>query len=279
MQTNNMVHYIDIESVVKAKAPKYYPKVPRWLFRFAAWLICQKEMNHVLETLDTEEGADFADGMTRLLNVQYRLEGMEHIPTEGRYIFVSNHPLGAFDGISYIKILGRHYPGRFKVIVNDMLMYIHPLRPVFLPVNTLGGQRREDMAAIDAAYRDEQMQILSFPAGFCSRWIDGRIQDVAWKKSVITQAVESQRDIIPIYFGGRNSGFFYFIEWLRRKLGMKFNIGLILLPWQMMRTSRNKTYVIRVGQPISWRTFDRSKSPTEWAAWLRQETYKLAENK
>jgi hypothetical protein len=271
-----MIHYIDIESVVKAKAPRQYAKIPRWLFRFAAWLICQKEMNHVLETLEGEEGVDFADGMTRLLHVDYQLHGMEHIPADGRYIFVSNHPLGAFDGISYIKILGRLYPERFKVIVNDMLMYIHPLRPVFLPVNTLGGQRREDMAAIEAAYRDPEMQLLSFPAGFCSRWIDGRIQDVAWKKSVITQAVESQRDIIPLYFGGRNSTTFYFVEWLRRKLGMKFNIGLILLPWQMMKTSRGKTYDIRVGRPISWRTFDKSKTPTEWAAWLRSETYKLA---
>jgi 1-acyl-sn-glycerol-3-phosphate acyltransferase len=268
-------HYIDIEAVVKNKLPKHYNKIPRWVFRFAAWLICQAEMNHVLTTLQDVEGADFADGMTRLLHVDYRLHGMEHIPAEGRFIFVSNHPLGAFDGISYIKILGRRYPGKFKVIVNDLLMYIYPLRPVFLPVNTLGAQRREDMTAIEQAYHDPDVQLLSFPAGFCSRWIDRRIQDVAWKKSVITQAIESQRDIIPIYFGGRNSTFFYFIEWLRRKCGMKFNIGLILLPWQMMKTSRGKTYDINVGEPIPWQTFDRSKTPTEWAEWLRSETYKL----
>jgi putative hemolysin len=271
-----MIHYIDIESVVKTKLPRQYAKIPKWVFRLAAWIICQKEMNQVLETLDGEEGVDFADGMTRLLRVDYHLHGLENIPAEGRFIFVSNHPLGAFDGISYIKILGRKYPNHFKVIVNDMLMYIHPLRPVFLPVNTLGGQRREDMTAIDAALRDPETQLLSFPAGFCSRRIDGRIQDVAWKKSVITQAIETQRDIIPLYFGGRNSTFFYWVEWLRRQLGMKFNIGLILLPWQMMKTSRGKTYDIRVGQPISWRTFDRSKTPTEWAAWLRHETYQLA---
>jgi 1-acyl-sn-glycerol-3-phosphate acyltransferase len=268
-------HYIDIESVVRNKLPRHYAKLPRWVFRLAAWLICQREMNETLSTLRDVEGADFADGMTRQLHVDYDLQGMEHIPDEGRYIFVSNHPLGAFDGISYIKIFGRKYPGRFKVIVNDLLMYIYPLRPVFLPVNTLGGQRRGDMAAIEQAYRDPEMQLLTFPAGFCSRFIGGRIQDVAWKKSVITQAIESQRDIIPIYFGGRNSTLFYLIEWLRRVCGMKFNIGLILLPWQMMKTSRGKTYHIRVGRPIAWQTFDRSKSPTEWAEWLRRETYKL----
>lgn len=269
-----MVHLIDLESVVKNKVPKYYPKVPKWVFRFTEWLICQKDMNHVLTELEGVEGADFADGMARILNVNYKIEGMENIPESGRFIFVSNHPLGAFDGISYIKIFGHKYP-KFKVIVNDILMYIYNLRPVFLPVNTLGAQKRSDMEAIDQAYKDADTQLLSFPAGFCSRFMGGKIQDVAWKKSVITQAIDSQRDIIPMYFNGRNSITFYTVEWLRRVCGMKFNIGLILLPWQMMRTAKNKTFTIKIGQPIPWQTFDKSKTATEWAAWLREKSYEL----
>ena len=233
-------------------------------------------MNETITALKDKEGVDFAEGMCKRLNVKYNLHGMENIPEEGRFVFVSNHPLGAFDGISYINVLGHKFP-KFKVIVNDLLMYIVGLQPVFLPVNTLGRQKREDMEAIDKAYNDPDMQLLNFPAGFCSRYIDGKIQDVEWKKSVITQAVESQRDIIPMHFEGRNSFTFYFVEWLRRKLGMKFNIGLILLPWQMMKTAKNKTFTITVGKPIPWQTFtDKSKSPTEWAQWLREQSYLLA---
>ena len=266
---------IDLEAVVRNKLPKHYAKVPKWLFRFAEWLICQKEMNQTITALRDCEGPDFADGMCRRLNVRYNVQGMENIPEVGRFIFVSNHPLGAFDGISYINILGHRYP-QFKVIVNDMLMYIVALQPNFLPVNTLGRQKREDMAAVDAAYNDRDTQLLTFPAGFCSRFMGGRIQDIEWKKSVITQAVESQRDVIPMYFEGRNSLFFYGLEWFRRVLGMKFNIGLILLPRQMMKTARNKTFGIRIGQPIPWQTFtDKSKTPHEWAQWLREECYKL----
>ena len=266
---------LDIEAVVKAKVPQYYPKVPKWVFKFAAWLICQKEMNETIIALKDKEGVDFAQGMCERLNVRYELRGMENLPDTGRYVFVSNHPLGAFDGISYINVLGRRYP-KFKVIVNDMLMYIVGLQPVFLPVNTLGRQKRQDMEAIDQAYNDPEMQLLSFPAGFCSRFIDGKIQDVEWKKSVITQAIESQRDVIPMHFQGRNSTTFYGLEWLRRKLGMKFNIGLILLPWQMMKTAKNKTFTITIGTPIPWQTFtDKSKTPTEWAQWLREQSYAL----
>ena len=268
---------INIEEAIKQKAPKQYPKIPKWLFRFASWLVCQREMNETIIALRDKEGVDFAQGMCERLNVTYELHGMENIPAEGRFVFVSNHPLGAFDGISYINVLGRRFP-QFKVIVNDLLMYIVGLQPVFLPVNTLGRQKREDMEAIDRAYNDPDTQLLSFPAGFCSRYIGGKIQDVEWKKSVITQAIESQRDIIPMHFEGRNSITFYGVEWLRRKLGMKFNIGLILLPWQMMKTARNKKFTITVGKPIPWQTFtDKSKTPAEWAQWLREQSYLLAE--
>jgi len=268
------LHLINVEAVVKSKAPKYYPKIPKWVFRFVEWLVCQKEMNTTLLKLQDKEGVDFAEGMCDELKVKYNVEGMENIPDDGRFIFVSNHPLGAFDGISYIKIFGRKYP-KFKVIVNDILMNIYNLRPVFLPVNTLGAQKRSDMDAIAAAYKDDETQILSFPAGFCSRFMERKIQDTPWKKSVITQAIESQRDIVPMYFGGRNSITFYGLEWIRRVFGMKFNIGLILLPWQMMKTAKNKTFTIKIGKPIPWQTFDKSKTPTEWAAWLREQSYAL----
>lgn len=267
---------IDIESVARSKFPKQAAKVPGWVYKFAAWLICQKEMNHIILKLKDVEGQAFAEGMCQELNVHYDVQGMENLPDSGKFIFVSNHPLGAFDGISYINVLGKRYPGKFKVIVNDLLMYIVGMRPVFLPVNTLGKQKREDMAAIAEAYADPEMQLLSFPAGFCSRFMERKIQDVEWKKSVITQAIESERDIIPMHFIGRNSITFYGIEWLRRVLGMKFNIGLILLPWQMVKTARNKTFGIRIGKPIPWQTFtDKSKTPQEWATWLRTQCYEL----
>ncbi len=265
---------IDLDAVVRNKMPQYYPKVPKWVIRFAEWLICQREMNETIITLKDAEGPDFAQGMCTQLKVNYIIQGMDNLPDEGRFVFVSNHPLGAFDGISYINIFGHKYP-KFKVIVNDLLMYIVGLQPNFLPVNTLGKQKRSDMQAVEDAYNDPDTQILTFPAGFCSRFMGGRIQDIEWKKSVITQAIESKRDIIPLHFEGRNSFFFYGLEWFRRMLGIKFNIGLILLPRQMMKTAKGKTFRISIGKPIPWQHFDRSKTPAEWATWLREQCYAL----
>lgn len=270
---------INLEAVIAGKAPKLRKKIPTWVIRMMECIICQKDMNDVLTRLGQNKGAAFAKAMSNDLKVTYTVTGMDNLKKDGHYMLVSNHPLGAFDGISYISVFGDFFP-KVKVIVNDLLMYIEPLQSVFLPVNTMGRQKRHDMELLGQAYDDADTQIISFPAGFCSRFIDGRIQDIEWKKSFIKQSVDAKRDIVPMYFEGRNSITFYALEWLRRKLGMKFNIGLILLPRQMMRTAKGKHFHIYIGKPIPYQHFDHSKTDTQWAQWLRKKSYELkAESK
>ena len=265
---------IDLEAVISNKAPKLRKKLPTWVIRLMEKLICQAEMNDIITRFGHNDGAAFAKAMSEDMGVTYTVTGMENLDKNARYMLVSNHPLGGFDGISYIAVFGDFFP-KIKVIVNDLLMYIDPLQSVFLPVNTMGRQKRSDMETLQKAYNSEDTQLISFPAGFCSRYIDGKVQDIEWKKSVIKQSVESKRDIVPMYFEGRNSTFFYGLEWVRRKLGMKFNIGLILLPRQMMKTARNQHFKIYVGKPIPYQHFDPSKTDSQWVQWLREECYKL----
>ncbi len=265
---------INLEAVIAGKAPKLRKKIPTWVIRLVERLICQKEMNDILIRLGHNKGVAFAQAMSQDMGVTYTVEGMEKLDRHGHYMLVSNHPLGGFDGISYIAVFGDYF-SQIKVIVNDMLMYIEPLRNVFLPVNTMGRQKRKDMEDLQQAYRSQDIQLISFPAGFCSRYIDGRIQDIEWRKSVIKQSIEAKRDIVPMYFEGRNSTTFYALEWMRRKLGMKFNIGLILLPRQMMKTAKGKHFRILIGSPIPYQHFDQSKTENEWAQWLREQCYQL----
>lgn len=265
---------IDVDQLLQKKLPGHYRKIPKWVIRFLEWLICQKDMNRILPAVRDMTGVDFAKGMIRELSVTFDVHGLDDIPDGGRYLFVSNHPLGAFDGMCYISILGSKYR-KFKFIVNDMLMQLVNLRPVFLPVSTTGRQQRADMEAVSRAFMSDDVQLATFPAGFCSRWIDGRVQDTEWRKSAVTQAVSAQRDIVPMFFEGRNSATFYAVEFLRRKLGIKFNIGLPLLPRQMVRVSRGKHYRIFIGRPIPYTKFDASRTPRQWAAWLREQCYAL----
>ncbi|MEG1748990.1 MAG: 1-acyl-sn-glycerol-3-phosphate acyltransferase, partial [Tannerellaceae bacterium] len=197
----------------------------------------------------------------------------ENIPSEGRYIFASNHPLGGLDGICLSAIVGGRFGGNIRYLVNDLLLYLPNLRSIFVPINKHGAQGKQNAELIENAYASDN-QIITFPAGLCSRKIDGRIQDPEWKKSFIQKAVEYKRDIVPVYFNGRNSNFFYRLTNLRKALGIKMNYEMIYLPDEMFRC-KHKTFRICFGTPIPWQTFDHSRKPTEWAEWVRQCVYKL----
>lgn len=264
---------IDIEKVVREKTPKYAKRIPGFLFRYLKRTIHQDEINYVLSTYKDSTGVQFADDLLDYMNVHARVFGIENIPAEGRFIFASNHPLGALDGVTLIRFFGHYYNGKIKFLVNDLLMNIKPLAPVFLPINKYGSQAKESSVQINKAY-DSDEQMLIFPAGLCSRLQHGKICDLEWKKTFIAKAIQSQRDVIPIFFEGQNSAFFYRFAKIRKSLGIKFNIELIYLPDEMF-SSKNKTFNIYIGKPIPWQTFDKSKSLQEWAQVVKEQVYQI----
>ncbi len=136
-------------------------------------------------------------------------------------------------------------------------------------------QKRESVALLQKALAGN-MPIGSFPAGYCSRYYDGAIQDRAWKPSFIKMAIESKRDIVPMRFVGQNSSHFYLIDRVWRKLGSKFDLCTALLPDEMFRT-RGKSFSVIVGTPISWQTIAESgESVQVWCDRIRTIVHQLS---
>lgn len=264
---------LDIEQIIKAKAPKIGEKLPAFLFRFLEKIICQDRMNYILREYSECEGVDFADALLSELNITLKVVGEENIPENGKYTFVSNHPLGGLDGVSLVKVFGKKYDSRIKFLVNDLLMNVAPLAPVFLPINKHGAQAKDAADLLNQAYESDD-QILVFPAGLVSRRQKKEIRDLTWKKAFIAKSVQFHRDVIPVYFEGLNSPFFYRLAQIRKQLGLKINIEMVYLPSEMFK-SENKTFVIHIGKPIPWQSFDKKKSLSEWAAMVKEQVYHL----
>ncbi|MGL4292161.1 MAG: 1-acyl-sn-glycerol-3-phosphate acyltransferase [Bacteroidales bacterium] len=265
--------HIDIEKAIKNKAPETGRKIPGFVYRFLANLICQDQMNELLVRNGNRYGVDFADGILKDMEVKVVMEGEENIPAAGNYIFASNHPLGGLDGMALVKIFGDKFDKKVRFIVNDLLMNIPNLATVFVPINKHGNQGKENAALLNDAFSSEN-QILIFPAGLCSRLQNGQIRDLEWKKAVVAKSVEYQRDIVPVFFEGTNSSFFYRLGYWRKKLGIKVNLEMALLPKEMFKNT-HKTFVVRIGKPIPWQTFDKSKSQKNWAEYLKNKVYEL----
>ena len=99
-------------------------------------------------------------------------------------------------------------------------------------------------------------------------------EDLEWKKTFIVKSIQAKRDVIPVHFGGRNSDFFYNLANICKALGIKFNIAMLYLADEMFK-NRHKTFTVTFGKPIPWQTFDKSKTPVQWAEYVKDIVYKL----
>ena len=126
---------------------------------------------------------------------------------------------------------------------------------------------------VEAGFKSDN-HMLMFPAGICSRKRDGNIRDIEWKKTFITKSVEYQRDIVPIHFGGQNSEFFYRLANFSDKYVKKINIAMLFLVDEMYKNA-HKTFRIAIGKPIPWQTFDKGKTPAQWAQYVQDIVYTL----
>lgn len=269
---------IDIESVLKDKTKKHYNKIPKFVINYLKRTLHQDDINGIIERNGHLFGVDFMNALIdKEFNINLKVFGEENIPSEGKFIFASNHPLGGLDGICLSAFLGNKYDGKIRYLVNDVLMHIKNLESIFVPINKYGAQAKLSALAINEAYASDN-QIITFPAGLCSRKKSGEIIDLDWQKSFIAKAIEYKRDIIPIHFEAKNSNFFYNFANIRKALGMKFNIELIYLPDEMFK-NKNQTFLITFGKPIRWQSLDKSKSQNQWAATIKDIVYSLPQNK
>lgn len=268
-----MALQINLDNVLANKSPKWHKRLPKFIIRKLEKIIHQDEINEFLKVHGEESSIDFARSAIEFVNIHLEVENPENIPADGRYIIVSNHPLGGLDGIGYIALLSK-YRRDMKFPVNDLLMHLEPLRDIFVPINKHGRQSTESVRALNEAFESNDL-IFYFPAGLCSRRQNGIVRDLDWKGTIISKAKQYHRDIIPAHFEGENSNFFYKLANLRKRLGIPFNIEMLFLPDELFK-QRNQTFKITFGKPITYNTFTNDRTNTEWAAWLKEETYKLA---
>jgi putative hemolysin len=267
---------INIRDLFMEKNPSLARWIPGFVYRLLSRILRIDFMNDpILYHHGYKKNVDFARASIEVFKVSLEVVGEEHLPGEGRYIFVANHPLGGFDGMMIISELSRHYP-KLKVLVNDLLTNVKNMDGIFVPINKHGSQAIENVRRINTIFESDE-QVMSFPAGLVSRRRKGVIRDTEWQKSIITKAKQTNRDLVPLHVSGRCSDFFYNLANVRRFLGIKTNLEMFFLPNESYK-HRNKHFVITFGKPIPRETFDKRFTPLEWAQKVKDHVYMLAEN-
>ena len=262
---------IDVEKILESKAPDLARKLPRFLINYLKRIVHQDDLNNIIPNYFHLPPYEFIKGALGYLDVRYHATGIEKIDPNGRYLFASNHPFGGMDGMMLADLINSHL-GDVRVIVNDILMVVEPLRPIFIPVNKHGRQSRESAEAFNSVFASD-MPLLTFPAGLCSRRIKGKITDLEWKSNFVKKSIASERDIIPVHCEGKLSNFFYNLSNLRTRLGVKGNIEMLYLVDEMFKQAGND-FNITFGQPISYKLL-RDMPLREAVEYIRKESYAL----
>ena len=275
MEKENQPIQINVRSVLRAKSPVLGRYLPNFVIRYLERILHQNEINYILRTFGHLSGVEMAKASLEYNGISATQHGLERIPNNGRYIFVSNHPLGGLDGLVLIHTIGSRFE-EVKFIVNDVLIHVKPFEDVFVPVNAYGKQNQEYAKRITQIY-DSNAQILYFPAGICSRKIKGVVTDLPWKRNFLQKAIKHQRDIVPIYFSGQNSNFFYRLANFRKFLHIPVNLEMFYLADEMFNP-RQTHFDLYFGSPIPHTSFTKEKKADEWVEEIRNQVYNLPDS-
>jgi putative hemolysin len=264
--------YIDLEGIIATGNSSFLKKLPRFIIRIIQWLIMEDEMNRILAKYPGVVGFEFLEVILKEFNITLEIEGKENLPENGRCFFVANHPFGVIDGLILTHTISGKY-GTLKAIGNEAFAFLPNLRPFIVAVDVFKPNSKEYIAILEQFF-DSAEPITHFAAGEVSRIYNWKIQDCKWQKSFVTKSVSKNRPVVPCYFYGRNSLFFYSISILRKLMGIKLIIEFVLLPREMFR-KRNKTIRFKIGKPILPQRFDKSHNAWEWAQLVREHVYQM----
>lgn len=264
---------VDLSKIIKDKNPKLYHYLPEFLITLLKKIVHQEDVNELLRLFGHMEGVAFITASLDFLNIERNVDGLENLDKNGRFIIASNHPLGGLDAFIIAEALERRF-GSVKIVVNDILMNLTPLIPIFTPVNKHGRQTPEYVKMINDMCESDT-PILYFPAGLCSRKINGTVTDLKWRKNFIVKALEYNRDIVPTYVHKENSPFFYNFALMRKKLGIAANLEMMLLTPELFKM-RDAKIDITFGKATSiTKVKESGQSAMQWCETFREECYDL----
>ena len=233
------------------------------------------KVNDLYDKIKDLEGQEFFDKLLEELNVKYLAfqEDLAKIPKTGPFILVSNHPLGALDGVIMCKILTGIRPD-FKVMGNFLLTKIKPMEPYVISVNPF--EKRKEAYSSMSGMR-EALKHLSdggclgiFPAGEVSNKNNeyNEILDKEWQEPALKLIKKAQVPVVPMYFHAKNSKLFYNVSKIHPDL------QTLLLPSEMVN-KREKPIKIRIGRPVTPKILNEYETPKELGEFLRKKVYMM----
>ncbi|NUO72005.1 MAG: GNAT family N-acetyltransferase [Frateuria sp.] len=211
---------LSVERTLTERLPwlAQHPRIRRPMAGLLGRLADEAGFNRVLDAVGKVEGFDFVERALDVLGASYHANAREreNIPVEGAVLVVANHPLGMVDALALLHLVGS-VRRDVRILGNDWLASIEPLRRLLLPVDVFGKGAASKMRDIYRALEQGEALIV-FPAGEVSRMGAGGVRDGSWSDGFARLAKRSRAPVLPVHVAARNSAMFYGLSMLAKPL-------------------------------------------------------------
>jgi len=209
-------HVVDVLIEERARWLRYTG--PLWLLikAFLFPVLKYREAIQLADRIGPMAGKDILDLMSRDLELDVRVEGLEHVPASGRVIIAPNHPTGIVDGIAVYDALCRVRRDISFFANRDALRIAPRLRECLIPVEWVP-EKRSVAKTKDLLYRAQESfaaneAVVLFPSGRIARLTSSELKEQAWLPAVVTFARKYKAPIVPLGLSARNSWLYYFFD-------------------------------------------------------------------
>lgn len=264
---------------IRKLSPVFRGPFGNTLINFGLWFTGMNKVNRIYDASKQYEGVAFCEHLLKDVGANIVPENIEVINRyEGKsFITVSNHAYGHIDGIAAIDIVGKERPD-YKMMVNFILGMIDTMSPNFITVNPYQEGKLSEKSSFEGIKQCiEHIKgghpLGFFPAGAVSKTKirHGRfeVEDREWQEPVIKLIKHARVPVIPMYFSGKNSWFFNFLDLVSWKL-RSLRLG------HEVYNKRGKTIYVRFGEPIMPDEIKAYADIKELGEFLKAQTYALA---
>ena len=267
---------IDAEKILRETYPDLkVGKDSKLIRKLIKKLLHEDDFNDVINKNLHLRGFAFLDKFLKYFKFSYQVDpnSYNNIPSEGRLLIVANHPIGTLDGLALIKLVRSVRPD-VRIVANQVLSSMEPLKSVFLPIDVLSKKAAHKKAykSMLAALENEEAVIV-FPAGEVSRITPKGVRDGKWKTGFIKLAKKANCPVLPIYIKASNSVLFYGASTFYKPLGT-------LLLVKEMFNKEHQEVKFTVGSLIPYQAFAESEENNkELSQKFRKHTLNLGKKK
>lgn len=266
---------LNVKAALEDRFPDFFEKhtkIGPILLKFLGFLFHEARIQQFEREDPYARGLEFVEKVLLFFDFSLRTRDRERarIPSEGAVVIVANHPIGSLDGLALLNLVASIRPD-VKVLANDLLLAIEPLRPVLLPVNNMDGKTPKPNLETIKAHLESDGAAIIFPAGEVSRFGPQGVRDGVWHPGFLKIARSAKAPILPIYVAARNSVFFYSLSFLAKPL------STVWLVREMFKQC-HRTVDARIGHLIPIEHYDRDESRKVTAQKFKRHVYGLARN-